>query len=148
MQGSARMMGGSFGKTVLLVVLFDLMCAACDRSAEGRGKSGNDIEPITTGQSEKGEGTSNQDGASVERVEVSTLATDLEVPWSFAFLPGGDALVTERDSGRLLRMSRSGEVQEIQKLPGVARARVGFSASLSPLTTRLTAISTLTTRPG
>jgi glucose/arabinose dehydrogenase len=117
MQGSARMMGGSFGKTVLLVVLFVLMCAACDRSAEGRGKSGNDIEPITTGQSEKGEGTSNQGGASVERVEVSTLATDLEVPWSFAFLPGGDALVTERDSGRLLRVSRSGEVQEIQRLP-------------------------------
>jgi glucose/arabinose dehydrogenase len=111
------MMGGSFGKTVLLVVLFVLMCAACDRSAEGRGKSGNDIEPITTGQSEKGEGTSNQGGASVERVEVSTLATDLEVPWSFAFLPGGDALVTERDSGRLLRVSRSGDVQEIQTLP-------------------------------
>ena len=59
------MMGGSFGKTVLLVVLFVLMCAACDRSAEGRGKSGNDIEPITTGQSENGEGTSNQGVASV-----------------------------------------------------------------------------------
>src|SRR5215208_4870918 len=117
MQGSARMMGGSFGKTVLLVVLFVLMCAACDRSAEGRGKSGNDIEPITTGQSEKEEDTSSQDGASVERVEVSTLATNLEVPWSFAFLPGGDALVTERDSGRLLRVSRSGDVQEIQTLP-------------------------------
>src|SRR5215211_1799606 len=117
MQGSARKMGGSFGKTVLLVVLFVLMCAACDRSAEGRGKSGNDIEPITTGQSEKGEGTSNQGGAYVERVEVSTLVTDLEVPWSFAFLPGGDALVTERDSGRLLRLSRSGDVQEIQTLP-------------------------------
>jgi glucose/arabinose dehydrogenase len=48
---------------------------------------------------------------------VSTLAANLEVPWSFAFLPGGDALVTERDSGRLLRVSRSGDVQEIQTLP-------------------------------
>ena len=53
----------------------------------------------------------------MERVEVSTLATHLEVPWSFAFLPGGDALVTERDSGRLLRVSPSGDVQEIQTLP-------------------------------
>src|ERR687889_323714 len=116
MQGSARM-GGSFGKTVLLVVLLGLMCAACDGSAEERGKSDNDIKPITTGQGEKEEDTSNQGRASVKRVEVSTLATDLEVPWSFAFLPGGDALVTERDSGKLLRISPSGEVREIQTLP-------------------------------
>jgi uncharacterized lipoprotein len=43
-------MGSSFSKIVLLAVLLVLMCAACDGSAEERGKSGNDIEPITTGQ--------------------------------------------------------------------------------------------------
>src|SRR5688572_20487683 len=95
MQGS----GGPFGKALLLAFLLVLMCAACDRSAERSGKSDNDIEPITTDQAAKEGGTSNPGGASVERVAVSTLATDLEVPWSFAFLPGGDALVTERDSG-------------------------------------------------
>jgi glucose/arabinose dehydrogenase len=110
-------MGGSIGKTVLLVVLLVLMCAACDGSAEERGMSDNDIESITTGQGEKEEDASNQGGASVELVEVSILAMDLEVPWSIAFLPGGDALVTERDSGRLLRVRGSGDVQEIQTLP-------------------------------
>ncbi|HEV8044297.1 MAG TPA: PQQ-dependent sugar dehydrogenase, partial [Rubrobacter sp.] len=50
-------------------------------------------------------------------VEVSTLAMDLDVPWSFAFLPDGDALVTERDSGRLLRVSPSGDAREVQTLP-------------------------------
>jgi glucose/arabinose dehydrogenase len=110
-------LGGSFGNTLLLAVLLVLMCAACERSAEESENSGNDIEPITTGQAGKEKKGSNQGEASVERVEVSTLATDLEVPWSFAFLPGGDALVTERDSGRLLRVSPSGEVQEIQTLP-------------------------------
>ncbi len=61
--------------------------------------------------------TENRDRAPARRVEVSTVATDLEVPWSFAFLPDGDALVTERDSGRLLRVSPEGEAQEIQTLP-------------------------------
>ncbi len=107
----------SFGRTVLLAVLLTILCAACDRSAQESGKSGNDIEPISTGQGEKREDTAGSDGAPVERVEVSTLATDLEVPWSFAFLPGGDALVTERDSGNLLRVSPSGDVEEIQTLP-------------------------------
>ena len=113
MQGS----GGPVGKTLLLAFLLVLMCAACDGSAEEGGRRNNDIQPITTGQAAKEEGTSNPGGSAVARVEVSTLATNLEVPWSFAFLPGGDALVTERDSGRLLRVSPSGDVQEIQTLP-------------------------------
>ncbi len=107
----------SFGRTVLLALLLALLCAACDRSAKESGKSGNDIEPISTGQGKKAGATAGSGGAPVERVEVSTLATDLEVPWSFAFLPGGVALVTERDSGRLLRVSPSGDVREVQTLP-------------------------------
>jgi glucose/arabinose dehydrogenase len=109
-------MRGSFGRTVLAAFLLAFLCVACDRTNdEGSGGAGNGIGPISTEGGKKD--TTGSGGASVERVEVSTLATNLEVPWSFAFLPGGDALVTERDSGKLLRVSPSGDVRKIQTLP-------------------------------
>jgi glucose/arabinose dehydrogenase len=43
----------------------------------------------------------------------------LAAPWGLAFLPGGDALVSERDSARLLRVRRDGSVQVLGTVPGV-----------------------------
>ncbi len=106
---------GQIGMTTFLAVLLALLCAACGPASEGGG-DGGDPKPITVG-GEKTEDSTRSGGASVERVEVSTLATNLDVPWSFAFLPDEDALVTERDSGRLLRISPPGDVRELQTLP-------------------------------
>lgn len=36
------------------------------------------------------------------------VARDLEAPWGIAFLPGGDALVSERDTARVLRIPSAG----------------------------------------
>jgi glucose/arabinose dehydrogenase len=56
----------------------------------------------------------------VESRQVRTIATGLSVPWGVAFLPGGDALVSERTTGRILRTSRDGRRRRVvMRMPGV-----------------------------
>ena len=106
-----------------------LLLVGCGASSEP--SSGNEPGPIpveetqvaggkaseTTTRENTPEMTGQEEASAPRRVGVSTLAGNLQVPWSFAFLPGGDALVTERDSGRLLRVSPSGDAEEVQTLP-------------------------------
>jgi glucose/arabinose dehydrogenase len=51
---------------------------------------------------------------------VSTIATGLDVPWGLAFLPNGDAVVNERETGRVLRIpAGGGSIEALLRLPGV-----------------------------
>src|SRR3954465_5266559 len=50
-----------------------------------------------------------------------TIVTGLHVPWGIAFLPGGDALVAERTTGRILRFGpRGGRGHVVMRVPGMA----------------------------
>lgn len=49
----------------------------------------------------------------------SDVTTGLEVPWSIAFLPGGDALVTLRDRAEVLRVTPSGQKSSLGTVEGV-----------------------------
>lgn len=48
------------------------------------------------------------------------IARRLQVPWGVAFLPGGDALVSERTTGRILRIAKNGGPAKVaMHVPGV-----------------------------
>jgi glucose/arabinose dehydrogenase len=57
--------------------------------------------------------------------EPEVVADGLEAPWGLAFLPDGGALVSERDSGRILRVEAGTQAREVATVPGVAAGGEG-----------------------
>jgi glucose/arabinose dehydrogenase len=54
------------------------------------------------------------------------LAQGIDVPWGLAFLPDGDALIAERDTGRVLRLTPGGGApRPVYEVPGVVAGGEG-----------------------
>ncbi|MEU4891733.1 PQQ-dependent sugar dehydrogenase [Streptomyces sp. NPDC044780] len=57
---------------------------------------------------------------------VRTLTTKLDSPWGLAALPGGDLLVSSRDTGKIFKVSAdTGKKTEVGSVPGVSAAGEG-----------------------
>lgn len=139
-------------RSAAVVVILSLLLAAC-------GSGGQQEEPRMMPQEETGGETSVEgdqatlaenetprpentaapelggESANARPVEVETsvVATGLEAPWGLAFLPGGEALVTERDSARLLLLDPSGTIEEVQTLPADGSGEGGLlGVAVSP----------------
>ena len=96
-------------------------------------------------------------GEAAERTRigvVETIADDLDVPWGVTFLPSGVALVAERDTFTIYRITAQGEKTSVGKVDGVAATGgegglLGLALSpnfvIRPLAVRLPQPSSATT---
>src|SRR5919202_3772042 len=127
----------------LFFAAFSALLAGCSGGRESQESSGPQGAGGRTELTDNGTPAAGDTGAVEQettsantgpvRVETSVLAKGLEVPWELVFTPDGDALVTERDSGRLLSVDSSGNVEELQRLPEAGGGEGGLlGIALSP----------------
>lgn len=104
--------GRGRGVAALLAALSAAGLAACS--------SDQPVDQPATSAGNRPTSAASPSGAAAGQVTV--LATGLEIPWGIAFLPDGDALVTERNSARILRVPAGGgpptEVQQLSEVDG------------------------------
>ncbi|PGH52633.1 sorbosone dehydrogenase family protein [Streptomyces sp. Ru87] len=103
-----------------------LLAAGCSSGGGGPEKSASP-SPTSGGSRSAAPSASSSPAPAKGSVKVAeTVAENLDSPWGLAPLPGGDLLVSSRDTGKILRVDAdSGKKTELGTVPGVAAAGEG-----------------------
>lgn len=100
-------------------------CSGGDPTADpsASGSSADTAEPSPRASSATpSETPSASPSGPVEPDVAGTVAENLDVPWGLVFLPGGDALLSERDTAKIKRVSPDGDVETLGTVSGVQAA--------------------------
>ncbi|CAO5178430.1 aldose sugar dehydrogenase [Frankia sp. AiPs1] len=104
---------------MLCAAAVTLVLAGCSASSSGGAPA---VRPAAASLTSSGGRTASPgaQGGTAGANGVRTVVDGLDAPWDVAFLPSGDALISERDSGRILRLPRGGDRPSVLvTLPGV-----------------------------
>jgi glucose/arabinose dehydrogenase len=112
---------GPLATTLLAATLATTLLAGCGSS--GGGTTAQPVTPPAGAPTFSREGTPPAPASTAGPARLGdpqVLAGGLEAPWGLAFLPDGRALVSERDSGRIVSIGPDGgEATEVARLPQV-----------------------------
>jgi glucose/arabinose dehydrogenase len=111
----------------VLVLASALLLAACSDDDAGPGPPTVTATPTAdeSSPSEPSSGRSPTETPGPPRV-VDTIATGLSVPWGVGFLPDGTAVVTERDTRRVLTIDDRHRVRQIGSVPATPGGEAGL----------------------
>jgi glucose/arabinose dehydrogenase len=117
-------------KAVATTLIALLALTACGSDGEPTGTESPSPQPTTpTAEPTSPEASpSPEDEGPVRPRVVGTVAEGLEAPWGIAFLPDGSALVSERDTTRVLAVSPDGE--RVRRVGRIEAARPQGEAGL------------------